>query len=225
MQSRGKLQATDAPISIYEVHPGSWLNRRLAYAGTLWDFTDRAARSLPRRNGLHACRASADYRASVRRLVGLSVIEPVCTERHVTGQPQGLARFVEALHAAGLGIILDWVPAHFPDRPARTGALRRHRAIRASRSARRLSPRLEHLHLQFRPARGARLPDRQRTVLARDFHIDGLRVDAVASMLYRDYSRDKANGSRISTAAARISRPSVFCAISTPWLPNAAQAR
>ena len=85
------------------------------------------------------------------------------------GTPDGFARFVDALHAAGIGIILDWVPAHFP-----TDA---HGLARFDGTAlyEHLDPRegfhqdWNTLHLQFRAARGAGLPDRQRAALARAF--------------------------------------------------------
>ncbi len=82
------------------------------------------------------------------------------------GDPAGFARFVDRAHAAGLGIILDWVPAHFPDRSARSLPFRRHAALRARRPAAGLPPRLEHRDLQFRAHRGQRIPDQQRAVLA-----------------------------------------------------------
>ena len=106
------------------------------------------------------------------------------------GTPEGFARFVDELHRAEIGIILDWVPAAFSHRPARLGPIRQDCALRASRSARRISPGLEHLHLQFRPPRVLRVSDRERAVLAGIFTWTALRYsDAVASMLYRDYSR------------------------------------
>ena len=84
------------------------------------------------------------------------------------GSPDGLRRASSiACHARGHRRDPRLGAGAFPDRRARPGALRRHRALRASRSARGLPPRLEHLHLQFRPPRGAGLPDRQRAVLAR----------------------------------------------------------
>ena len=86
-------------------------------------------------------------------------------------------------------MILDWVPAHFPRDDWALALLRRHASLRARRPAPRRAPRLGHARLQLRPQRGAELPARERALLAREYHADGIRVDAVASMLYLDYSR------------------------------------
>ncbi len=106
------------------------------------------------------------------------------------GTPQDFMYFVDHLHQRGIGVILDWVPSHFPDRRARPGLLRRHASLRACRSAAGLPSGLELEHLQLRPQRGAQLPALVSALFWLDkYHIDGLRVDAVASMLYLDYAR------------------------------------
>jgi 1,4-alpha-glucan branching enzyme len=188
MQSRGKLQASNAPISIYEVHLGSWLRPPPDYEGTLWDFMiERLVPYLVEMNFTHVellpitehpFGGSWGYQS-------LSLFAP--SGRY--GPPQGLARFVEALHAAGLGIILDWVPAHFPTDP--------HGLARFDGTA---------LYEHHDPREGfhhdwntfiynfGRLEVQGFLISSalywlETFHIDGLRVDAVASMLYRDYSR------------------------------------
>ena len=81
------------------------------------------------------------------------------------GSPDDFREFVDRLHQPGLGVILDWVPAHFPKDDFGARALRRHRALRARRPAQRRAPRLGHARLQLRPQRGAQLPAVQRPVL------------------------------------------------------------
>jgi 1,4-alpha-glucan branching enzyme len=107
------------------------------------------------------------------------------------GSPEGLARFVDALHRAGFGIILDWVPAHFPTDP--------HGLARFDGTAlyEHIDPR-EGFHRDWntfiynfgrREVQGFLIASALHWL--EHFHIDGLRVDAVASMLYRDYSRSE----------------------------------
>ena len=105
------------------------------------------------------------------------------------GPPEGFARFVDACHHAGIGVILDWVPAHFP-----TDA---HGLARFDGTAlyEHADPR-EGYHQDWntyiynfgrREVQGFLIASGIHWL--EHFHVDGLRVDAVASMLYRDYSR------------------------------------
>jgi len=95
---------------------------------------------------------------------------------------------VDQLHQAGIGVILDWVPSHFPTDPTAWPSSTAP-PLRARRPPDGLSPRLEQPDLQLRPPRGARLPRVVGRAVLGTYHADALRVDAVASMLYRDYSR------------------------------------
>ncbi|MBW2423068.1 MAG: 1,4-alpha-glucan branching protein GlgB, partial [Deltaproteobacteria bacterium] len=177
------------PISIYEVHLGSW--QKTPEGGWL-DYDTLADRLIEH------CR-----RFSFTHLELLPITEHPLdgswgyqvsgyfapTARH--GEPDGLRRFVDRCHQAGLGVILDWVPAHFPRDDF---ALRRFDGEPLFEYA---DPRLgEH------PDWGTLVFDFGRNevrnfLLAsalfwlREYHFDGLRVDAVASMLYRDYSREE----------------------------------
>ena len=189
MQSRGKRQAPDAPISIYEVHLGSWLKpERRADEISLWDFAvERLVPYLVEMGFTHVellpiteypFGGSWGYQP-------LSLFAP--TGRF--GPTQGLSRFVDMLHGAGIGIILDWVPAHFP-----TDA---HGLARFDGTAlyEHLDPREGYHHdwntfiynFGRREVQGFLIASA--LYWLEHFHVDGLRVDAVASMLYRDYSR------------------------------------
>ena len=187
MRRRSRTGLNNAPFAAYEVHLGSW---RRAPDGRVLTY-----------------REIADPLAAHCRAMGFTHVEllPIMehpfggswgyqvtgyyapTSRH--GTPDDFRRFVDVMHRNGIGVLLDWVPAHFP----RDGwALARFDG----------TPLYEHGD----PRRGEH-PDwgtyvfnygrnQVRNFLVanahywvEEFHIDGLRVDAVASMLYLDYSR------------------------------------
>ena len=175
------------PMSVYELHAPSW---KIHWDGRFWNWDELAADLIPYVADLgfthielmpvmeHPLDMSWGYQT-----IGLHAP----TAR--MGEPAGLKRFIDAAHQAGLGVLLDWVPAHFP------------------KDAHGLAmfdggPLYEHPD----PRRGAH-PDwgtaiydyGRKEVLAflvanalfwlREYHADGLRVDAVSSMIRLDYSR------------------------------------
>jgi 1,4-alpha-glucan branching enzyme len=189
MDARATRHAPDAPMSVYEVHLGSWMHRSHdAGAATMWDAAiDRLIPYVADLGFTHIelmpitefpFGGSWGYQP-------LGLFAP--TGRF--GTPEGFARFVDAAHQAGIGIILDWVPAHFPTDP--------HGLARFDGTAlyEHLDPR-EGFHHDWntyiynfgrREVQGFLIASALHWL--EHFHVDALRVDAVASMLYRDYSR------------------------------------
>jgi 1,4-alpha-glucan branching enzyme len=105
------------------------------------------------------------------------------------GEPSGFARFVDAAHQAGLGVILDWVPAHFPTDEHGLARFDGTHLYEHADPRRGHHPDWNTLIYNFgRTEVQAFLINSALYWLDR-YHIDGLRVDAVASMLYLDYSR------------------------------------
>lgn len=177
-----------SPMSIYEVHLGSWRQRD---DGSFLDYE-----------------TLADELVTYAKDMGFTHIELLPVSEHPYdpswgyqptglyaptarfGPPAAFAKFVDAAHAAGIGVILDWVPAHFPTDE--------HGLARFDGTA---------LYEHLDPRRGYH-PDWNTAIYnfgrkevvsflvnnalywLEKFHIDGLRVDAVASMLYLDYSRN-----------------------------------
>ncbi len=175
------------PISIYEVHAGSW---RRHDDGSFLSWDELAERLIPYTVDMgfthieflpiseHPYDPSWGYQTT-------GLYAP--TARF--GEPEGFARFVDGAHRAGVGVILDWVPAHFP--------VDAHGLARFDGTA---------LYEHADPRKGFH-PDWNTAIYnfgrrevvsflvnnalywAEKYHVDGLRVDAVASMLYLDYSR------------------------------------
>ena len=111
LADQGRMHGASA-MSIFEVHLGSW--RRKADNGFL-SYDELAEQLIPyaRGHGLHPYRAAAYLRASAGCLLGLSADRPVLSDP-AAWRSGRLPAFRRWAHRAGLGVILDWVPAHFP---------------------------------------------------------------------------------------------------------------
>jgi len=187
IERRASAQTAEAPISIYEVHVESWLRTD---DGCRIDWQGAIDRLIPYARDLgfthlellpvmsYPFGGSWGYQP-------LGLFAPTAR----LGAPQDFARFVDACHAAGLGVFLDWVPAHFPNDV--------HGLVEFDGTA---------LYEHADPRQGfqrdwntliynfGRHEVRDYLIASalhwlEAFHVDGLRVDAVASMLYLDYSR------------------------------------
>ena len=187
MSARDKRHGPQAPLAIYELHAGSW--QWTQGRPPSWD--ELADRLIPYVQDLgfthielmpimeHPFGGSWGYQP-------LSMFAP--TARF--GSPERFAAFVDRCHRAGIGVILDWVPGHFPNDA--------HGLAEFDGTA---LYEYAHPFEGFHPDWNTCIYNLGRTevhgfMLAsalywlREYHVDGLRVDAVASMLYRDYSRE-----------------------------------
>jgi len=141
------------------------------------------------------------------------------------GDPQGFARFVDHAHAAGLGVILDWVPAHFPVDAHGLAHFDGTALYEHADPRRGFHPDWNTAIYDFGPPRGRQFPLRQRALLDRPLSIDGLRVDAVASMLYLDYSRKAGEWSPNADGGNDNRDASPSSNTPTNWSARAFQAR
>ena len=187
--ARQAANALDAPMSIYEVHLGSW--RRKPEEGNRWlDWDELAAELVPYAADLgfthlellpvseHPFDGSWGYQT-------LGQFSP--TARF--GEPAGFARFVQAAHAAGLGVLLDWVPAHFPTDAHGLANFDGTHLFEYADPREGFHNDWNTLIYNFGRTEVRNFLVGSALYWLERFDVDGLRVDAVASMLYRDYSR------------------------------------
>ncbi|MGH8873289.1 MAG: 1,4-alpha-glucan branching protein GlgB [Acidimicrobiia bacterium] len=187
MSSRSERNAIDAPMAVYEMHVGSWRRhddgRHLTYVelaeelpGYLVELGFTHVELMPVME--HPFYGSWGYQTT-------GYYAP--TSRY--GTPQDFMTLIDALHRSGVGVILDWVPSHFPTDEHGLGL------FDGTHLYEHADPRLgfhpdwnTYIYNYGRAEVPAFLISNALFWLDR-YHVDGLRVDAVASMLYLDYSR------------------------------------
>lgn len=189
MKKREALHRIDQPISIYEVHLGSWRrvpeenNRPLSYhehaeqlVGYAKDMGFTHIELMPISE--FPFDGSWGYQP-------IGLYAP--TIRH--GTLEEFRAFVEACHAADIGLILDWVPGHFPEDIHGLGQFDGTPLYEHADRKEGFHPDWNTLVFNFGRREVLNYLTANATYWLTEHHIDGLRVDAVASMLYRDYSR------------------------------------
>ena len=188
MARRGAAHTPRAPISVYEVHAASWLPQA-ELGGVGWErLADRLA---------PYCAGLGFTHIELMPIMehpfggswGYQPLGQFATSSRL-GPPEGFARFVDRCHAMGVGVILDWVPAHFP---TDAHGLAHFDGTPLYEHA---DPR-EGFHRDWNTNIYNLGRNEVRNFLIgsalfwlEHYHADGIRVDAVASMLYRDYSRN-----------------------------------
>ncbi len=184
---RQKGEPWREPMTIFEVHLGSW---RRGEGGRFLTYDELADQLIPYAVDLgfthlelmpiseHPLDASWGYQP-------IGLFAP--TRRF--GDPAGFARFIDKAHAARLSVILDWVPAHFPT-DVHGLALFDGRPLYEHADPRRgFHPDWNTAIYDFGRREVAGMLAANALFWLDRYHVDGLRVDAVASMLYLDYSR------------------------------------
>jgi 1,4-alpha-glucan branching enzyme len=210
MRRRGEHSTLGSPWAVYEVHLGSW---RRDEHGNFMNYR-RIAHEL------------ADY---VKDL-GFTHVEIMPVAEHPFygswgyqstgyfapssrfGSPQDFRYFVDHLHQEGLGVILDWVPGHFPSDEHGLACFDGTALFEHADPRQGFHPEWKSLIFNYGRYEVAGFLICNAMYWLREFHLDGLRVDGVASMLYLDYSRNQGewipnrHGGRENLAAIELLR-------------------
>ncbi len=190
MAHRAQANARNAPMSVYEVHLGSWArvpeqdNRPLSYA----EMADRLVPYVKEQGFTHV----ELLPISEFPFDGSWGYQPVglyaATSRY--GSPDDLRALIDRFHEAGIGVIVDWVPGHFPNDPHGLAQFDGTQLFEHADPRQGYHKDWHTLIYNYGRHEVANFLIGSALFWFDKFHIDGLRVDAVASMLYLDYSRE-----------------------------------
>jgi len=189
MHNRGRLNRGEAPMSIYEMHLGSWMrvpeegNRPLTYRELAPRLAEYVAATgfthvefLPAME--HPFYGSWGYQSS-------GYFAP--TSRY--GEPEGFMYLIDVLHKQGIGVILDWIPSHFTKDEHGLSFFDGTHLFEHADARQGIHPDWDSYIFNYDRNEVRSFLISNALFWLEKYHADGLRVDAVASMLYLDYSR------------------------------------
>ncbi len=189
MDRRGEAQSRTAPISIYEVHLGSW--RRVPSEGLRYlTYEELADRLVPYVKEMGFTHIEL-LPVSEFPFDGSWGYQPVGLYAPTSrfGGPEAFQGFMDRCHAEGIGVLLDWVPGHFPTDPHGLGLFDGTHLFEHADPRQGFHMDWNTLIYNYGRAEVANFLVNNALYWMDRFHLDGIRVDAVASMLYLDYSR------------------------------------
>ncbi|MEZ5393811.1 MAG: 1,4-alpha-glucan branching protein GlgB [Bryobacterales bacterium] len=189
MAHRKERNSRQAPISVYEVHLGSWMRTPEGGWLTYVDLAPRLAAYCQEMGFTHVELMPVTEHPFDGSWGYQTVGYYAPTSRF--GTPQELMYLIDTLHRAGVGVLMDWVPAHFPHDPHGLvyfdgTHLYEHADPRQGRH-----PHWDTMVFNYGRREVANFLIGNALFWLDRYHIDGLRVDAVASMLYLDYGRNE----------------------------------
>lgn len=187
MQNRQEKNALDKPYSVYEVHLGSWKraehNRFLSYLELADDLVKYV-----RETGFTHVEFMPIMEYPYDPSWGYQLTGYFAPTSRF-GKPQDFMVLVDRLHQEGIGVILDWVPSHFPDDAHGLGYFDGSHLYEHPDRRKGYHPDWKSLVFNYGRNEVRAFLISNAVFWLQNYHIDGLRVDAVASMLYLDYSR------------------------------------
>ena len=191
MKDRSKKNSLDSPFAIYEIHLGSW--KRVPEDGERWLTYRELARDLP--GYLEEMRYThVEFMPVMEhpysRSWGYQTLGYFAPTSRF-GIPEDFMHLVEGLHKKGFGVILDWVPSHFPSDAYGLAYYDGSHLFEYSDPQKRNHPDWKSFIFDFGKNEVRSFLASSAVFWLNKYHADGLRVDGVASMLYLDYSRKK----------------------------------
>ncbi len=188
MKSRKEKNSLDSPFSVYEVHLGSWRRNEHNQFLTYEELSKELVAYVKEMNFTHVeFMPVMEYPYDPSwgyQLTGY--FAP--TSRF--GEPEGLKLLIDSLHQNGIGVILDWVPSHFPEDAHGLGFFDGSHLYEHPDRRRGYHPDWKSLIFNYGRNEVRAFLISNALFWLEHYHVDGLRVDAVASMLYLDYSRE-----------------------------------
>ena len=189
MDTRKEKNSLDSPFSVYEVHLGSWKKNDKNEFLTYEELSKDLVAYVKEMNFTHVeFMPVMEYPYDPSwgyQLTGY--FAP--TSRF--GEPEGLKLLIDSLHQNGIGVILDWVPSHFPEDAHGLGFFDGSSLYEHPDRRRGYHPDWKSLIFNYGRNEVRAFLISNALFWLDHYHVDGLRVDAVASMLYLDYSREE----------------------------------